>query len=380
MTYDARKEHFMLVDMDGFICLFTNARLDRDTIPKDLYCYDVRDADCDGTFAEIQRFVMVNHWGTIICKEPIPMNKFHCYWPNRDAFYIPNASLTLDTFHNTPLPELLEPYLSDQGREAFATRLPDMISDIKGKPFMERTGEEQEHLRNYWLFHEKELDAPVHDFLGMTADQYEKWKNGNLLLNDGSYHAMDHSDFRLSDDALRIARQLLHTNGVEQNCSSVAVRNVSADTQHRVDPLIAQFFKHLPEEKDSILSSFFDTKTPNLVLYTPDDAVIAVITSDEILYKEDFADLMNTSGLKPTESHWNAVWKQFSEAFRVAGTDSASLTEQAQAAIAKVQASLTREHMQKKSDLDRRIDSADSRASKSSVPHQTKVMEREPER
>lgn len=380
MTRDAREEHFMLVDMDGYICLFTNARLDRDTIPQDLYCYDVRDADCDGTFAEVQRFVMVNHWGTIICKEPIPMNQFHCFWPNRDAFYIPNASLTLETFHNTPLQELLEPFLSPEGKEAFKHRLPDLISEIKEKPFLERTGLDQEHLLNYWRFHENELNTPVHTFLGMRPEQYQSWEEGRLLLSDGSYHPMDDSCFHLSDDTLLIARQLLHAGGIDQNCSAQALQNLSPSAERRQVPLLQQFAKHLPQDKECVLSSIFDSKEPNLILYGPSDDIIAVITKDEILYKEDFANHMKTAGLKPTAFHWNALWTQFSADLQSACIDHISLAEQAQSSIGKVQAALTREHLQQKTGLARKIDSADARTTKPPAQHEPKEKGTEPER
>ena len=105
---DARDERYTLIDMDGHICLFTNMRLDRDTIPESLHCYDVRDADANGVFAEVAPFVLVNHWGTIITKEPIPMDsQWHCYWPERDAEYYSNESFTLEQFQTTPLEELL---------------------------------------------------------------------------------------------------------------------------------------------------------------------------------------------------------------------------------------------------------------------------------
>ena len=54
--------------------LFTNARLDRDTIPDGLYCYDVREAEgFSGIAATLEPFVAVNHWGTVLSKEPFPM-------------------------------------------------------------------------------------------------------------------------------------------------------------------------------------------------------------------------------------------------------------------------------------------------------------------
>lgn len=69
-----------VVEVNGEKYLFTNARLDRNTIPDYLHAYDVRDDDeCSGEFAEIKEFVMVNHWGTIVGNKPIPLV---------DGFYI----------------------------------------------------------------------------------------------------------------------------------------------------------------------------------------------------------------------------------------------------------------------------------------------------
>lgn len=105
---DARNEHYTLVDVDGYICLFTNMRLDRETIPDDIYCYDVRDDCGDGSFAQIQKSVLVDFWGSILTKDSIPLDpQWHCYWPERDAEYYPNESFTLEQFRTTPVNELL---------------------------------------------------------------------------------------------------------------------------------------------------------------------------------------------------------------------------------------------------------------------------------
>ena len=60
-------ESFFILGQDA---LFTNARLDRTTIPEGLYAYDLRD-ECDGNINELKDFVLVNHWGTVLVKEPI---------------------------------------------------------------------------------------------------------------------------------------------------------------------------------------------------------------------------------------------------------------------------------------------------------------------
>lgn len=132
---DACSESYMLVDTDGYICLFTNSRLDRDTIPPDLHCYDVRDDDCNGVFAEIAPFVLVNHWGTIICKDEIPMDeKWGCYWPDAEEKYI-DESLSLEEFHQMSKEELKERVQAHSDRiKALEERMQDAMARASNQP------------------------------------------------------------------------------------------------------------------------------------------------------------------------------------------------------------------------------------------------------
>ena len=74
MKINAAEESFELMELFGKTVLFTNMRVDRSTVPEGLYVYELRDEDCTGDICEIKPFVMVNHWGTIICKEPIELD------------------------------------------------------------------------------------------------------------------------------------------------------------------------------------------------------------------------------------------------------------------------------------------------------------------
>ena len=58
--------------VNGTEYLFTNLRIRRDSLPEGVVAYDVRD-DCDGVFCQIQNYVWVNHWGTIIGKKTLPL-------------------------------------------------------------------------------------------------------------------------------------------------------------------------------------------------------------------------------------------------------------------------------------------------------------------
>ena len=54
--------------------LFTDLRIDRATVPKGLYMYEVRyDDDNCGDPAQIANWVMVNHLGTLISRKPLKL-------------------------------------------------------------------------------------------------------------------------------------------------------------------------------------------------------------------------------------------------------------------------------------------------------------------
>jgi len=75
-----------VVSVQGKPYLFSNLRIDRDTVPENLLAYDVADGDCDGQFWRVQRFVLVNHWCTIIGSEPVTLDEHGQYWcmPDED--------------------------------------------------------------------------------------------------------------------------------------------------------------------------------------------------------------------------------------------------------------------------------------------------------
>lgn len=64
--------------------LFTNARVERSTVPKELYLYEVRHSDEDwGEPIQVAEWIRVNHWGTLLSAKPIKLEKS----PVIDNFY-----------------------------------------------------------------------------------------------------------------------------------------------------------------------------------------------------------------------------------------------------------------------------------------------------
>lgn len=76
-------------------------RIDRKSLPEGLHAYDLRDSDdCNGTPSEVRKFVMVNHWGTVITKEPIEGVDEGIVIDENDYNYL-GESMMLDEFANS---------------------------------------------------------------------------------------------------------------------------------------------------------------------------------------------------------------------------------------------------------------------------------------
>jgi len=73
-SYNAMTEPFEEVTIFDKPALFTCARIDRASVPRGYYAYDVRhDDDCRGYAVQLGRFILVNHWGTLVTRDEIKL-------------------------------------------------------------------------------------------------------------------------------------------------------------------------------------------------------------------------------------------------------------------------------------------------------------------
>lgn len=73
--YNAMEEQYQEIKVFGKPALFHDMHLERGTVPRGLYLYEVRhDDDGVGDPVQIARGVMVNHFGSIITHEPIGLH------------------------------------------------------------------------------------------------------------------------------------------------------------------------------------------------------------------------------------------------------------------------------------------------------------------
>lgn len=65
-----------LVKVKGIMCEFYDIRIDRDSVPKRKYFYEVRHDDEDWSCpCQVAKGILVNFYGTLITDEPMPLDK-----------------------------------------------------------------------------------------------------------------------------------------------------------------------------------------------------------------------------------------------------------------------------------------------------------------
>ena len=75
MRYDAMTEDFEEIMVFNKPALFTNIRIDKATVPKGLYMYEVRHNDDWSDPVQIGKSIVVNHFGTILTRELIKLSQ-----------------------------------------------------------------------------------------------------------------------------------------------------------------------------------------------------------------------------------------------------------------------------------------------------------------
>ncbi len=72
--YHAMNETYTEIEVLGRPALFHDMRIDRSTVPKGLFLYEVRhDDDGLGDPVQIAKGILVNHYGSILTREPLKL-------------------------------------------------------------------------------------------------------------------------------------------------------------------------------------------------------------------------------------------------------------------------------------------------------------------
>lgn len=90
---------FSVVEFFDCVCIFTSSRIQRDEVPSGLFVYDLRHADngIDKIVEISKNPVLVNHWGTIISKQPLQEKYIENFNDEYDMNFLGNE-ITLQNF------------------------------------------------------------------------------------------------------------------------------------------------------------------------------------------------------------------------------------------------------------------------------------------
>ena len=108
MKVNARTEEFQHIELFDKFALFTNARIDRSTVPEGWYCYDIRGSDDDpGELCYMEENVVVNHAGSVLIPEKLAMPKSGWLDARDELGFLDEGNMTLREFceaHQIPHP------------------------------------------------------------------------------------------------------------------------------------------------------------------------------------------------------------------------------------------------------------------------------------
>ena len=73
MKVDARTECYEAITIFDIPMIFTCLRIDRDTVPDGLFVYEIRHDDEEGEPCQIARWILVNHYGSVLSTTPVEL-------------------------------------------------------------------------------------------------------------------------------------------------------------------------------------------------------------------------------------------------------------------------------------------------------------------
>lgn len=89
--YNYEDEMFESVTVKGIECQFNNSRIDRDSVPKDKFLYEVGgDDDCGDEPSRVKKAILVNFFGTIISDVELPLGEDGVLWIENEEDFIFN--------------------------------------------------------------------------------------------------------------------------------------------------------------------------------------------------------------------------------------------------------------------------------------------------
>ena len=100
----ADQTRYQLMEIANQQALFSNGRFDRESLPEGLFCYDIRD-DSYGNAARLEPSVVVNHFGSIVTRQPIEFpSEGYIDLIENDDWTFEGSEMTLAEFMQREMP------------------------------------------------------------------------------------------------------------------------------------------------------------------------------------------------------------------------------------------------------------------------------------
>lgn len=122
----------------GITGLFTNLRVESESLPEGFYKYSLREGD-EEYFSTVENNVLVNHAGDFICKQKLPLGDTECVDLSEDDFGFTGEQIDLDKFFGvdikTKVAEALDRFMFEYDPYEYADNLSpgqtDLVDDIR---------------------------------------------------------------------------------------------------------------------------------------------------------------------------------------------------------------------------------------------------------
>ena len=100
----ADQTRYQLMEIANQEALFSNGRFDRESLPEGLFCYEIRD-DSYGNAARLEPSVVVNHFGSIVTRQPIEFpSEGYIDLIENDDWTFEGSEMTLAEFMQREMP------------------------------------------------------------------------------------------------------------------------------------------------------------------------------------------------------------------------------------------------------------------------------------
>lgn len=90
---------YSVVNVTGKLCLLSYGRIKKEDLDPTLFKYDIQSTDDGFEPSAIKKFVLVNHWGTLITKDKLELDEYGwLFLDDHDFIHLSDEYLSINDF------------------------------------------------------------------------------------------------------------------------------------------------------------------------------------------------------------------------------------------------------------------------------------------